>query len=73
MPSFSNFWKYTIFNDFSKIIFRGIVIDSLQILIIVTDKILHLCALSGSSYFIISNMSFSVERIYSDVCCVGRR
>ena len=50
----------TFFNDSLKIIFRGIVIDSLQILMILTDKLPHPCALVGSRDFIISNMSFSV-------------
>ena len=38
------------------------VIDSLQTLVIVTDKLLHPCTLVRSSYFISGNMSFSVEK-----------
>ena len=41
-------------------IFIGAVIDSLQVLIILTDKLSHPCELGGSSDFIISFMSFSV-------------
>ena len=52
--------KTSFFNDSLKIIFRGIVIDSLQILMILTDKLPHPCASVGSRDFIISNMSFSV-------------
>ena len=48
------------FNDSLKTIFRGIVFDSLQILIILTDKLSHLCTLVGSRDYTISNMSFSV-------------
>ena len=41
-------------------IFIGAVIDSLQMLIILTDKLSHPRELDGSSDFIISFMSFSV-------------
>ena len=41
-------------------IFIGAVIDSLQMVIILTDKLSHPCELGGSSDFIISFMSFSV-------------
>ena len=48
------------------------VIDSLQTLVILTDKVLHPCTLVRSSYFISSNMSFSVERKhFIAVCSIG--
>ena len=48
------------FNDTIKIIFRGMVIGSLQIFIILTDKLSYPCALGGSNDFSLGNMSFSV-------------
>ena len=49
-----------VFNNYSNIIFRDIVIDSLQILTILIDKLSQPCALVGSSGFIVRNILFSV-------------
>ena len=52
---FPYFWKYYFFNDFSNIIFKGIVTESLQIFII--DTLSYPCNLLESNDFIIDNIS----------------
>ena len=60
---FPYFLKYSFFfNDFSNIIFKGIVIDSLQIFIILIDILLYPCDLLESNDFIIDNISLFVTQ-----------
>ena len=55
-PFFHMSGKIYFFSDSSKMIFRGIVTDSLQIFIILIDILSHPRALLESNEFIIDNI-----------------
>ena len=54
--------NFPSFNNCSNFIFKGTVIDILQILTFLIDKLSHPCALVGSNDFFIGNISFSVTQ-----------
>ena len=59
---FPYFWRYSFFNDSSCILFKGIVTDSQQVFIILTDMLSYPGDLLESNDFNIDNIPLFVTR-----------